>query len=226
MGNLTNIISFFLNQAYIESYPYFMESLIQQNIVSLDITESLWDRVFTVAPLVIVGTREGASFDLAPKHMVTPLGFGNYFGFVCTPRHSTYQNIRENGVFTVSFPKPWQVIHTSLSASPRTGCRDKAEDILTALSVVKATTVNAPAIAGAYLYLECELYKITDGFDDYSLITGRIKAAHVDREYLKISEGDEREQLKKNPLLGYISPGRFTEISETYNFPFPKDFKR
>ena len=203
-----------------------MESLRSENIHSLDISESIWERVFTVAPLVIIGTREGDSYDLAPKHMVTPLGFGYYFGFVCTPRHSTYRNIQKTREFTVSFPKPDQIVHTSLSATPRSACTDKAEDVLQILSVVEATTMKVPAIAGAYFYLECELFRIIDGFDDYSLITGIVKAAHVDRDYLKVSEVDEREQLANHPLLAYVAQGRFTKISETFNFPFPKDFKR
>ena len=58
-------------------------------------------------------------FRPAPKHMVSPLGWQNFFGFVCTPRHRTYQNIRREGAFTVTFPRPSQVVLTSLSAAPR-----------------------------------------------------------------------------------------------------------
>lgn len=203
-----------------------MEALSTKNLRPLDVSENLWDRVFTVAPLVIIGTVEGESFDLAPKHMATPLGFGNYFGFVCTPRHSTYRNIEKTGEFTVSFPKPDQVVQTSLSATPRSQCSDKAKDVLQNLSVFRASTMHAPVIAGAYLYLECELFRIIEGFDDYSLITGKIRVAHADKDYLRVSEVDEREQLMKNPLLGYIAQGRYAKISETFNFPFPKDFKK
>jgi hypothetical protein len=64
-------------------------------VVSLDVTAPIWERCFTVAPLVLVGTREkDGSYDLAPKHMATPMGWQNYFGFVCTPRHRTYHNVR------------------------------------------------------------------------------------------------------------------------------------
>jgi flavin reductase (DIM6/NTAB) family NADH-FMN oxidoreductase RutF len=203
-----------------------MDTVLQDNIQSLDISTPIWERVFTIAPLVIVGTKEGKEYDLAPKHMVTPLGFGNYFGFVCTPRHTTYSNIVKTNFFTVSFPLPGQIIETSLSASPRSDCISKSEGILKALSLVKATTIDAPMIAGAYLYLECQLHKIIDGFDDYSLITGTIKAAHVNKEYLRVSDMDERTQLKKNPLLAYIAQGRFASVADTFNFPFPKDFKK
>ena len=89
-------------------------------LVSLDLKRPIWERFFTVAPLLIIGTRdETGAVNLAPKHMATPLGWQNYFGFVCTPRHRTYQNIRREGVFTVSFPRPTQVVLTSLSAAPR-----------------------------------------------------------------------------------------------------------
>ena len=45
--------------------------------------------------LVLVGKREpDGGHDLAPKHMSTPIGWDNYYGFVCTPRHHTYGNIQ------------------------------------------------------------------------------------------------------------------------------------
>ncbi len=203
-----------------------MGTQLQENYVSLSPLNPIWDRVFTVAPLVIIGTKEESGFDLAPKHMATPLSFGNYFGFVCTPKHHTYHNVKKTGEFTVSFPRPEQIVTTSLSATPRKKGITKSDGIVGALATITAKTMDAPIIKGAYLYLECELFKIIDGFDENSLIAGKIKAAHVHKEYLRISENDEQEQLKKYPLLAYIANGRFAEISETYNFPFPKDFKR
>ena len=38
--------------------------------------------------------------------------------------------------------------------------------------------------------------------------------------------GKNEKQLKENPILAYISNGRYAKISKTYHFPFPKDFKR
>ncbi|MBO0342686.1 flavin reductase [Flagellimonas profundi] len=203
-----------------------MNILQDKKYVSLDIQHPIWDRIFTVAPLVVVGTKEKDGYDLAPKHMVTPLGFDNYFGFVCTPRHGTYQNVKKTGEFTVSFPTPDQVTTTSLSASPRTDALTKSQQIVEALPLIKATSMDAPLVKNAYLYLECELFKIIDGFGENSMITGSIKHACVRNEYLRVSEKDEQAQLKNNPLLAYISYGRFAKIDETYNFPFPKDFKR
>ena len=79
----------------------------------------IWSRFFTVAPLVIVGTREGDGHDLAPKHMAMPLGWDNYFCFVCSPQHATQSNAQRTGQFTVSFPRPEQIVEASLAAAPR-----------------------------------------------------------------------------------------------------------
>ena len=158
--------------------------------------------------------------------MVSPIGFGPYFGFVCTPRHGTFRNIRETGEFTVSFPKPDQLVFTSLSASPRQESISKSDAIQETLPVVKALGMDAPLVDGSYLYLECRFYKLIEGFDDYAIITGEVVAAYADKEYARLSELDEQEQLQNNPLLAYVAPGRFARISQTYNFPFPKDFKR
>ncbi len=90
------------------------------NVVTLAGDLPIWERVFTVNPLVVVGTRErDGGYDLAPKHMAFPMGWENYFGFVCTPRHATYHNIRRKGASTVSYPRPTQVVLASLAASPR-----------------------------------------------------------------------------------------------------------
>ncbi|NNK29499.1 MAG: flavin reductase [Flavobacteriaceae bacterium] len=203
-----------------------MEKIKEERLAQLNVAQSLWDQVFTVAPLVVVGTREGEKYDLAPKHMVSPLGFGPYFGFVCTPRHKTFHNIKATGEFTVSFPKPDQLVFTSLSATPRNDSCSKSDAVLDALPVAKAVNMDVPVIEGAYLYLECRFLKILEGFDDYAIITGEVVAAYADKEYALGSERDEQDQLQKNPLLVYVAPGRFARISQTFNFPFPKDFKR
>ena len=77
-------------------------------------------RVFTVAPLVLVATRDANGIDdIAPKHMATPLGWDSYFCFVCAPRHTTYANVASRGCFTVSYPGPESTVMASLAASPR-----------------------------------------------------------------------------------------------------------
>ena len=74
-----------------------------QQLIELDIEQPIWDRFFWVAPLVLIGTREpDGGHDLAPKHMAIPIGWDNFYGFVCTPSHHTYSNIQRERVFTHS----------------------------------------------------------------------------------------------------------------------------
>ena len=193
-------------------------------MLTLDLTRPIWDHFFTVAPLVVIGTKEGDHYDLAPKHMVTPLGKENYFGFVCTPRHGTYQNIRKTGFFTVSFPRPDQTVLTSLAASPRCGDQTEDKPIINQLPTVPAKTIDARFLKDAYLWLECSLDRIIDGFGSYSLIAGRIIGAYVDEDSFRGSERDEQELIYNAPMLAYLANGRFAEIRDSLAFPFPKDF--
>ncbi|WP_224483449.1 flavin reductase [Robertkochia aurantiaca] len=192
----------------------------------LDLSIPVWDQTFIVAPLVVIGTREMNGYDMAPKHMVSPLGFDNFFGFVCTPDHSTYHNVIKEKCFSVSFPLPSAVAETSLTASPRSEGVSSIKPVISELQTVRAEKIDALLLQDAYLQLECAMYKIIDGFGKNSLITGTVKAARINSEYLKTSDTDEQEQLQKNGLLTYIAPGRFTIINDTYNFPYPKGFKR
>ena len=196
-----------------------------QPLVELDVNEPIWDRFFWVAPLVLVGTREAdGSHDLAPKHMAIPMGWQNYFGFVCTPRHHTYSNVKRDGVFTVSYPRPSQLVLTSLAASPRCGQEDKPA--LSVLPVFPASVVDGVLVDGAYLFLECELDRIVDDFGINSLIVGRIVAARVARDAERMDELEDQALVHDSPLLAYLHPGRFTTIEQTFSFPFPAGMKK
>jgi flavin reductase (DIM6/NTAB) family NADH-FMN oxidoreductase RutF len=193
--------------------------------VPLDTRQPIWDRFFSVAPLVLVGTKEGdGRYDLAPKHMAMPLGWQNYFCFVCTPTHGTYQNIRRHGEFTVSYPQPDQVLLSSLSASPR--CDDQSKPSLAALTTFPATKVDGMLVEGCYLFLECRLERIIDGFGVNSLIIGNVLAAAALETALRSAEQDENDQIYAAPLLAYLSPGRFAVIRESTAFPLPAGFTR
>ncbi len=61
--------------------------------VRLEPDGDLWERTFAVAPLVLITTKEGDGWDVAPKHMAMPLGREAFYAFVCTPRHATYRNV-------------------------------------------------------------------------------------------------------------------------------------
>lgn len=193
--------------------------------LELELNEPVWERFFTVYPLVLVGTREpdGGS-DLAPKHLAIPMSWDNYFGFVCTPRHATYSNLTRTGEFTVSYPSPDQVLAASLAASPR--CDNGEKTALEALDVEPARVVDAELVAGARVQLECRLERIIDGLGENSLIIGRIIAARVAAEAARAQDLDDNELINRTPMLAYLYPARFAVVDHSQGFPMPKGFKR
>ena len=194
-------------------------------LVELETDRPVWDRFFTVAPLVLIGTIDpDGSPDLAPKHMVTPMGWQNYFGFVCAPTHATCRNIERCGEFTVSFPKPSQVLYSSLAASPREAAGDKP--VLDYFTTFPASHVRGEFIDEAYLYFECRHFKTIDGFGPNCLITGEIVAAYAEPEFLRSSEIDDQELVHDSPLFAYLAPGRFASIERSNAFPFPANMKK
>jgi len=194
-------------------------------LIDLDVSEPIWEHFFSVYPLVLVGTREAdGADDLAPKHLAMPLSWQNDFGFVCSPRHRTYQNILRTRQFAVSYARPSQAVLASLAATPR--CEDGSKPITAALPVMPARNIDAPLLEEAYLYLECELTRIYDDFGVNSLIAGRIVAARVAEDAMRESDLDDLDLVHHSPLLAYLYPGRFTSIDRSQQLPFPKDFRR
>lgn len=197
----------------------------EHTLVRLGVDHPIWDRFFTVNPLVLIGTRElDGSWDLAPKHMATALGWDNFFGFVCTPEHSTWENARREGCFTVSFPRPSQILQASLAAAPR--CGADAKPSLTHLETRPATVVEGRLLRDAYLHLECETHRIVDGFGANSLVTGRIVEALVAESSIRREDSDDEQALFEAPLLAYLHPGRWAEISHSFAFPFHEGWSR
>jgi flavin reductase (DIM6/NTAB) family NADH-FMN oxidoreductase RutF len=204
-----------------------MDAKPLQKLKSLDVRQPIWNRFFWVSPLAVIGTVEpDGRTDFAPKHMVTPMGWQNYFGFVCTPRHATYRNIEREGAFTVSMPRPDQVVLASLCAAPRCGGEEGEKLELDTVQKRPATVVKGEFIAQSYLFLECEAFKTVDGFGDNSLITGRIVAARIAPDSLRTLERDGQDLIRHAPLLAYLPPARFASIEQTFSFPFPAGFKR
>ena len=194
-------------------------------LVSLELDLPIWSRFFSVAPLIVVGTKEAdGNYDLAPKHMAIPLGWSNYFGFVCTPRHRTYQNICREQAFSVSFTRPEQVILTSLGAAPR--CEDDSKPAMSVLPTFPASAIDSVFLKDAYLFLECKLDRIVDGFGENSLIAGQIVAAYVQKQALRVSDRDDGDLLLQAPLLAYLSPGRYAKIEQSFSFPFHRGFQQ
>jgi len=198
---------------------------LKHGLVELDTAKPVWDRFFTVAPLVLIGTMDvDGTPDLAPKHMVTPMGWQNYFGFVCCPTHSTCSNIQRSGEFTVSYPRPSQVLYSSLAASPRESAGTKP--VLDYFTTFQATEIDGIFIDHAYLYFECRHFKTIDGFGPNCLITGEIIAAYAEPEFVRSYEFDDQEVVHDSPLLAFLAPGRFAEIERSIAFPFPAHMKK
>lgn len=194
-------------------------------VISLATDRPIWDRVFGVFPLVIVGSKEeDGRYNLAPKHLAMPLGWGNHFGFVCSPGHTTYHNIRRHGAFTVSYPRPSEVLLASLAAAPR--CEDRSKPSFLVLPTFRALRVDGVLVEGGYLYLECGLRSVIDGFGQNSLIVGDVVGAAAHEDALRDVERDEGDQIYQFPLLAYLSPGRLAEIRQSTAFPFPEGFSR
>jgi len=202
-----------------------MEGFNEDELVELPVDESLWNRFYTVAPLVVVGTKEpGGAFDLAPKHLAIPMGWSPYFGFVCTPNHQTYQNILREKCFTVTYPRPDDILLTGFAASPR-NC-NHAKPIVESLPTFEASRIDGVFLKGGYLFFECELFKTLDGFGQNSLITGKIVEARIGPEAVRVSDRDDEEILRQTPLLAFMYPNRFAKLNDSQSFPFPKGFKR
>lgn len=198
---------------------------LSEKLIELDIERPIWDRFFNVYPLVVIGTREpDGTDDLAPKHLAIPVSWENYFGFVCTPKHRTYQNIVRTRQFTVTYARPTQVVLASLAATPR--CEDGSKPIVDQLPTIPAKDVDAVLMKDGYLFLECTLHEIYDDFGDNSLITGRILSARIAEDAMRVADGDDQQLLQQAPLLAYLYPGRFAEISDTQKMPLPRGFKR
>ncbi|MCP3869041.1 MAG: flavin reductase [Gammaproteobacteria bacterium] len=193
--------------------------------VSLSTDEPIWERFFSVFPLVLVGTREeDGGHDLAPKHMAMPMSWKNWFGFVCTPRHRTYHNVLRTGQFTVSYPRSEQIILASLAAAPRSDSNQKPS--LMALPVFPAQAVEGVLVKDCDLYLECELDRMVDDLGDNSLIIGKVVAAYVNQQAMRGDDREDNEIIRDKPLFAYLYPERFAIIEKTQGFPMPAGFKR
>ena len=197
---------------------------VRDDLAELRVEPGLWERVFQVAPLVLIGTKEGDGWDFAPKHMAMPLGWEGFYCFVCSPRHATYQNVKAHPQFTVSFPRSDQIVESSFAAGGRfTG---GAKPALAAVPTAPARVVDVPVVAGCPLYLECELERIMDGFGSNSLIVGRVVAAAAVREAVRGAEVDDADLIYRLGLLAYLAPGRFAVVRDSSSFPYPADFRR
>lgn len=194
------------------------------DLIELSTAAPIWERFFMAAPLVLVATKEGDGHNVAPKHLAMPIGWENFFGFVCSPSHATYRNLQEHPEFTVSFPGLDRLVAASMAAGARLD--DESKPTLAAVPVFPARRVEGVLVEGCSLYLECELDRVFDGFGQNALIVGRVVAASAARAALRGHEVDDADLLHALRPLVYLYPGRVAEVRETHAFPFPVEFRR
>lgn len=201
-----------------------MEDGGYEQLHSLEISAPIWDNFFVVAPLVLIGSREGGGeYNQAPKYMAFPMGWDNYFGFVCTPEHGTLQNIRRERVFTVTYPRPTQVLLTSLAAAPRDD--DAFKPSLESVPTFAARVIEGRFVRDGYVFLECRLERLVEGFGRNSLVVGQIIAAHVHDDALRGAGEDDTRLVERAPMLVYLQHGRFARVEQSHAFPYPTDFR-
>ncbi len=194
------------------------------DLVALKLDDSLWDHVFQVAPLVMVGTREeDGGADFAPKHRVVTLG-PRHFGFVCRDTHATYRNALRERAFTVSWPGPRHIVMTSAAAAPR--CEDGEKKSMRALPTVPAREVDGELLEGCPLYVECALDRVVEDLGEESLVIGRIVAAAAASDAFRTPDHPDPEIVHEHPLLAYLHPSRFATIESSVGFPYAKGFTR
>ncbi len=126
-------------------------------------------------------------------------------------------------MFTVSYPRPEDILDVSLAAAPRD--TEGSKPSLTAIETVDADAVDAPAVAGAYGVLECELDRFVE-FDDGELVAGIVVAKHVHTDAYRSDDAEPETLLEQAPVLAHLYPDRFAAISESHAFPFPEGFER
>jgi flavin reductase (DIM6/NTAB) family NADH-FMN oxidoreductase RutF len=192
--------------------------------VALPLAGDLWESAFLVAPLVLVTTKEGDGWDVAPKHMAMPLGWEGHYCFACTPEHATHRNVQAHPWFTVSVLGPDQVVTSSLAAGARTA--DGSKPSLAAVETEPALVVDGRTVIGSPLVLELELDRVVDGFGRASLIVGRVVAATALRDARRRADADDADLLHRLGVVAYLHPGRFAVVRETHGFPYPVDFSR
>ena len=190
----------------------------RDGLVELPVGPELWERVFTVAPLVLVGTKEAGRLGLrAQAHGDAARLGGLLLLRRARPRHATYRNVQAHPQFTVSFPRPEQILESSFAAGGRFD--GDAKPTLAAVPTVPARVVDGRVVEGCALYLECELERIVDGFGPNSLIVGRVVAASAARDALRGAEVDDADLVHRLGLLAYLAPGRFAVVRDSLVVP-------
>ena len=97
---------------------------------------------------------------------------------------------------------------------------DDSKPSLGVLPTCKAEKIDGIFLTDAYLFLECKLDRILDGFGDNSLIIGKIIGAYINQDALRVADQDDQDLISHAPLLAYLNNGRYAKIDRSLSFPF------
>lgn len=127
-------------------------------------------------PVVLVGTRDGGEADLSTVAWNMPLSYDPLLiGVAIKPSSTTYRNICATGAFTVSVIGPDLKAAVDICGSRHGDGEGKAAEA--GLELVACETVDAPRVAGALSWFECETEKPLDIAGDHVLVVGRVLRA-------------------------------------------------
>lgn len=180
---------------------------------------------FTVKPIILVTTLGSNELpNVAPQTQCMSVGrHEEYFAFVCTPEHHTYQNTKANKEFVVNYPGP-ELIEKVSAASQ--SAENVDEVALSGLTSIPSLIVKPPRIKECMVHLECKVMDIKD-LDNGSIILGKVVARSANRE-VSFKKGMAEESinlLSMHPLLAYIYPDHYASINTAEKFIFPKNYK-
>jgi len=182
-------------------------------------------RYFSVKPIVLVTTLGPSNIpNVAPKTQCMDVGrHEEYFAFVCTPKHHTYQNAKANKEFVANYPGPELIEEVSATSQ---FAENVDEVALAGLTGIPSLVVKPPRIRECRVHLECKVMEVKD-LDVASIILGKIVARSASQE-VSFERGKAEESISlllNHPLLAYVYPNHYTTIRAATEFIFPKNYK-
>lgn len=160
-----------------------------------------WKPLVTIKPLILVTTRSGKGVNNgAVKSLALQCSFEPYrYGFVCTPDHDTYKNIKETREFGINFPAP--EFEKNIMSFGRDFPEDIDEMMEAGIQVFYSEKGSVPLISDCYFSLECRLDQIID-WENSSLIIGRVYMGWANSDYIQKTDKEKLE----DGILSYLYP--------------------
>ena len=185
-----------------------------EDLVEISTEAPIWERFFTVAPLVLVATKRAAT--TTSRRSISPCRSAGRTTSASSAARRTrrHRNLEAHPEFTVSFPRGRPDRQSSLLAA---GSRldDRSKPTLAPFRSSRPARWTACSSRAAALYLECALERVIDGFGENSLIVGRDRRrSAVDARRSAGSRSTTRISSTSSCRCSCTSrPGRFAEVT-------------